>query len=148
MPWLQNTDTAMALAVVATAWRTVPLLALLLLASLKTIPEAHFRAARMDGAGTWATFRCVTLPAIRPVLLIATVLTIITSLQTFDIIFQLTKGGPGFDTTTMTYYIFDAAINKLSLGYSAALALHPPGHHRGLQLDRVPAAHPAPDARG
>jgi multiple sugar transport system permease protein len=48
---------------------------------------------------------------------------IITSLQTFDVIFQLTKGGPGFDTTTMTYYIFDSAINHLSLGYSAALAL-------------------------
>ena len=52
-----------------------------------------------------------------------TVLTIIISLQTFDVIFQLTKGGPGFDTTTMTYYIFDSAINQLSLGYSAALAL-------------------------
>jgi ABC-type sugar transport system permease subunit len=123
VPWLQSSDTALALAAAATAWRYVPLLALLLLASLKTIPEAHYRAARMDGAGAWASFRYITLPAIRSTLLIATVLAIITSLQTFDIIFQLTKGGPGFDTTTITYYIFDAAINKLSLGYSAALAL-------------------------
>ncbi len=123
VPWLQSSDTALGLAAAATAWRYVPLLALLLLASLKTIPVAHFRAARMDGAGAWASFRYITLPAIRSTLLIATVLAIITSLQTFDIIFQLTKGGPGFDTTTMTYYIFDAAINKLSLGYSAALAL-------------------------
>jgi multiple sugar transport system permease protein len=123
VPWLQSSDTALGLAVAATAWRTVPLLALLLLASLKTIPEAHYRAARMDGAGAWASFRFITLPAIRSTLLIVTVLMIITSLNTFDVIFQLTKGGPGFDTTTMTYYIFDAAINKLSLGYSAALAL-------------------------
>src|SRR4029077_578931 len=77
----------------------------------------------MDVAGAWQSFRFVTLPALRPTLLIVTVLTVITSLQTFDVIFKLTKGGPGFDTTTMTYYIFDAAINKLSLGYSAALAL-------------------------
>jgi len=49
VPWLQSSDTALGLAVAATAWRTVPLLALLLLASLKTIPEAHYRAARMDG---------------------------------------------------------------------------------------------------
>ena len=123
VPWLQDSNAAMAIAAVATAWRVVPLLALLLLAALKTIPDAHFRAARMDGATAWQSFRYVTLPAIRPTLLIATVLTIITSLQTFDVIFQLTKGGPGFDTTTMTYYIFDSAINKLSLGYSAAIAL-------------------------
>jgi ABC-type sugar transport system permease subunit len=123
VPWLQNSDTAMGLAVAATAWRYVPLMALLLLASLKTIPEAHYRAARMDGAGAWASFRFITFPAIRATLIVVTVLMIITSLQTFDIIFQLTKGGPGFNTTTMTYYIFDSAINKLSLGYSAALAL-------------------------
>jgi multiple sugar transport system permease protein len=123
IPWLQETTTALLVAMVATAWRTVPLLALLLLAALRTIPTALFRAARMDGAGPWALFRYVTLPALRSTLLIVTVLTIITSLQTFDVIFQLTKGGPGFDTTTMTYYIFDSAINKLSLGYSAALAL-------------------------
>ena len=123
VPWLQESSAAMAIAAVATAWRVVPLLALLLLAALKTIPNAHFRAARMDGATIWQSFRYITMPALRPTLLIATVLTIITSLQTFDIIFQLTKGGPGFDTTTMTYYIFDSAINKLSLGYSAALAL-------------------------
>src|SRR4051812_34239369 len=122
-PWLQSSNTSLLLAVAATAWRTIPLLALLLLASLKTIPAAHYRAARMDGAGSWASFRFITLPAIRSTLLIVTVLMIITSLQTFDVIFQLTKGGPGFDTTTMTYYIFDSAINHLSLGYSAALAL-------------------------
>lgn len=121
--WLQSTATALGLAIIATAWRTVPLLGLLLLAALRTIPESLYRAARMDGAGAWASFRHITLPAIRPTLLIATVLTIIVSLQTFDIIFQLTQGGPGFETTTMVYYIFDSAINKLSLGYSAALAL-------------------------
>lgn len=123
VPWLQETLSAMGIAVMATAWRIVPLLALLLLAALRTIPEAHNRAARMDGAGAWQTFRFITLPALRPTLLIATVLTIIISLNTFDVIFQLTKGGPGFETTTMTYYIFDSAINKLSLGYSAAIAL-------------------------
>ena len=77
----------------------------------------------MDGAGAIASFRYVTLPALRSTLLIVTVLTIIVSLQTLDVIFTLTKGGPGFSTTTMAYYIFDSAINRLSLGYSAGLAL-------------------------
>jgi ABC-type sugar transport system permease subunit len=123
IPWLQSTESAIAIAMAATAWRWTPLLALLLLAALKTIPAAHYRAAKMDGAGTGQAFRHITLPAIRPTLLITTVLMIIISLNTFDVIFQLTKGGPGFDTTTMTYYIFDSAINQLSLGYSAAIAL-------------------------
>jgi len=121
--WLQDGNVAILLAMIALAWRTVPLLGILTLAALKTIPEAHYRAARMDGAGPWQTFRFVTLPAIRGTLLITTVLTIIVSLQTFDIFFQLTQGGPGFSTTTITYYIFESAINNLSLGYSAALAL-------------------------
>ena len=123
IPWLQSGESAMVIAILATAWRVVPLFALVLLAGFKTIPEAHYRAARMDGAGPWQSFRYITLPAIRPLLLITTVLAIITSLQIFDAIFQLTKGGPGFETTTMTYYIFEAAINQLSLGYSSALAL-------------------------
>ncbi|HVA86694.1 MAG TPA: ABC transporter permease subunit, partial [Candidatus Saccharimonadales bacterium] len=121
--WLQDGNVAIFLAMVALAWRTVPLLGILTLAALKTIPEAHYRAARMDGAGPWQTFRFITLPAIRGTLLITTVLTIIVSLQTFDIFFQLTQGGPGFSTTTITYYIFESAIQNLSLGYSAALAL-------------------------
>jgi multiple sugar transport system permease protein len=123
IPWLQDTKTAMAIAVVASSWRTIPLLALIILASLRSIPDSLYRAARMDGASAWQSFRHITFPAIRSTLLIATVLNVIISLQVFDIIFQLTKGGPGFETTTMAYYVYDAAFNYLSLGYSAMLAL-------------------------
>ena len=123
IPWLQDTKTALAIAVAASSWRTIPLLALILLASLRAIPNSLYRAARMDGASAWQGFRYVTLPAIRPMLLIVTVLNVIISLQVFDIIFQLTNGGPGFETTTMAYYVYDSAFNYLSLGYSAMLAL-------------------------
>lgn len=123
IPWLQDTKTAMTIAVVASSWRSIPLLALILLASLRAIPDSLYRAARMDGASTWQAFRHVTFPAIRPMLLVVTVLNVIISLQVFDIIFQLTNGGPGFETTTMAYYVYDAAFNYLSLGYSAMLAL-------------------------
>ena len=64
--WLESSTSAMAVAVVATAWRTVPLMALLLLGALRTIPEAQYRAARMDGASTGRAFRYITLPAIAP----------------------------------------------------------------------------------
>ena len=123
VPWLQEPTTALVLAMIATAWRSVPLLALIILSALKAIPNQLYRAARMDGATPWQAFRSVTLPSIRPTLLIATILQIIVSLQVFDLLFQLTRGGPGFETTTITYYIFTAAFDNLSLGYSAMLAL-------------------------
>jgi multiple sugar transport system permease protein len=101
--WLGEPDVAMGVAVAATAWRSIPLPALLLLAALKTIPDALYRAARMDGAGSWASFRYVTMPAIRNTLLIVTILTIILSLQVFDVLFTLTGGGPGRSTTVISY---------------------------------------------
>lgn len=123
VPWLQEPTTALILAIVATAWRSVPLLALIILSALKAIPNQLYRAARMDGATPWQAFRSVTLPSIGPTLLIATILQIIISLQVFDLLFQLTRGGPGFETTTITYYIYTAAFDNLSLGYSAMLAI-------------------------
>jgi ABC-type sugar transport system permease subunit len=123
VPWLQEPTTALILAMLATAWRSVPLLALIILSALKSIPNQLYRAARMDGATPWQAFRAVTLPSIRPTLLVATILQVIISLQVFDLLFQLTRGGPGFETTTITYYIFTAAFDNLSLGYSAMLAI-------------------------
>ena len=121
--WLQDPGKAMGIAMLATAWRSAPLLALIMLAALKAIPSSLYRAATMDGATGAQAFRAVTLPAIRPTLFIATILQIIISLQVFDLLFQLTRGGPGLETTTVAYYIYNAAFTNLSLGYSALLAL-------------------------
>lgn len=123
VPWLEDPGKAFVIAVLATAWRSAPLLALIILSSLKSIPSALYRAATMDGATPGQAFRAVTLPAIRPTLMIATILQIIISLQVFDLLFQLTRGGPGLETTTIAYYIYNSAFNNLSLGYSAMLAL-------------------------
>ena len=121
--WLESSTSAMAVAVIATAWRTVPLMALLLLGALRTIPEAQYRAARMDGASSWGAFRYITLPAIAPTLLVIGVLTIIVSLQSIDILFTLTGGGPGTSTTVIGYYVYKNTIGQLSFGYSAAVAV-------------------------
>lgn len=123
VPWLQQTPTAVAVAVMATAWRSAPLLALILLAALKSVPETLYRAAKSDGASTLETFRYITLPSIRNSLLLAGVLQVIVSLQVFDTIYTLTGGGPGRGTTVLIYYIFESAFKQLSLGYSAAVAV-------------------------
>ena len=122
-PWLQDPHKAFGIAIFATAWRSAPLLALIILGALKSIPDSLYRAAAMDGAIGLQAFRAVTLPAIRTTLFISTILQIIISLQVFDLLFQLTRGGPGLETTTVAYYIYDAAFNNLSLGYAAMLAL-------------------------
>jgi multiple sugar transport system permease protein len=121
--WLDNTQVAIGVAIVAIAWRSVPLIALLLLAALKSIPFALYSAAKMDGATAWQRFRYVTLPGIRNMLLVVTILTIVGALQTFDIIFTLTHGGPGYDTTVIYYYIYTSAFGTLSFGYAAALTV-------------------------
>src|SRR3954454_7450728 len=93
--FLQDTGQAIAIAIVGQAWRGVPLLAVLLLAALKTIPATLYRAAKMDGATAWESFRFITLPAIRPTLIIVGILQVILGLQVFDLLFTLTNGGPG-----------------------------------------------------
>jgi ABC-type sugar transport system permease subunit len=77
----------------------------------------------MDGAGLWARFRFVTLPHLRNILIFAVVLQIIVSLQTFDLIFTLTRGGPGQGTVVLSFLVFVNAFERLSLGKASALAV-------------------------
>jgi multiple sugar transport system permease protein len=121
--WLQNTGQAVAIAIIAQAWRGAPLLAVLILAALRTIPATLYRAARMDGATTWEAFRHITLPAIRPTLLVVGILQVIIGLQVFDLIFTLTNGGPGRQTYVVIYAIYDLAFGTLSIGYASTLTV-------------------------
>jgi len=121
--WLANTAQAVAIALVAQSWRSVPLLAVLLLAALKTIPEALYRAAKMDGATSWESFRFVTLPAIKNTLIVVGVLQVIIGLQVFDLLYSLTSGGPGRDTYVLIMAIYTITFEQISLGYGAAITV-------------------------
>ena len=121
--WLANTAQAVGIALVAQSWKSVPLLTVLLLAALKTIPESLYRAARMDGATAWELFRYITLPAIKNTLIVVGVLQVIISLQVFDLLYSLTSGGPGRDTYVLIYAIFTIAFEQISLGYGSSLAV-------------------------
>ncbi len=121
--WLANTVQAVAIALVAQSWRSVPLLTVLLLAALRTIPEALYRAARMDGATAWESFRYITLPAIKNTVIVVGVLQVIISLQVFDLLFSLTSGGPGRDTYVLIMAIYTTTFEQISLGYGAAITV-------------------------
>ena len=121
--WLSSTEQAVGIALVAQSWKSVPLLTILLLAALKGIPEALYRAARMDGATTWESFRFITLPAIKNTLIVVGVLQVILGLQVFDLLYSLTSGGPGRDTYVLIYAIYTITFEQISLGYGAAIAV-------------------------
>ena len=102
-------------------WEWTPLMFLILLAGLQTLPVEPFEAARVDGAGPWRTFVDHTLPMLRPVLAIAIVLRTIDAFGTFDQVFVLTRGGPGEATKLLSIYGYDAAFKFQQTGYAAAL---------------------------
>ena len=121
--WFSDPLFALSIASIATTWKALPFLTLILLAGMQSIPEALFRAAKMDGANIFQRFRYVVLPHLRPILIFITVLQLIVSLQVFDLIFTLTRGGPGGGTVVLNYLTYLNAFERLSLGNASALAI-------------------------
>jgi multiple sugar transport system permease protein len=120
--WLGDPFLALNMLLIADAWKAIPFITLLLLAGLQNIPGHLYRAARVDGASAWARFRHVTLPGLRVPLLVAIVLQSIWALKVFDLIFVLTKGGPGDGTVVLNFLAWRVTFNFLDIGYGAAIA--------------------------
>lgn len=121
--WLGESRDALIIAGVATAWKMTPFLALLMLASLQSIPEALYRSAKMDGANVWHRFRVITLPHLRSVIAVVIVYQVVGALLAFDLIYGFTKGGPGYGTTVLNYLIYIEAFERLSLGVASAMSM-------------------------
>jgi multiple sugar transport system permease protein len=110
-------------AVLVDVWKTTPFVALLLLAGLQSIPEELYRAARVDGASRWRTFRSVTLPLLEPAILVAVLFRALDALRVFDAIFVLTGGGPANGTETLSIYAYKTLVRSGDFGYGSALAV-------------------------
>src|SRR5918992_3017643 len=123
VPWLTTPELARMAVVVVFIWTQLPLVGILLLAALQAVPDDLYDAAAVDGASTFGRFRHVTLPGIRPMLVIVTVYEVLVALATFDLTYSLTGGGPGTATTLLTYFIWSETFNQLNFGQGAALAI-------------------------
>ena len=121
--WLGDPAIALASVIVADAWRTMPFVALLCYARLLTIPGELYEAAQVDGAGTLAIFRGITLPLLRPVLLIALLFRTLDALRAFDLMFVLTGGGPANTTETLTVYAYRSLFQTLQIGLGSAIGV-------------------------
>ena len=122
IPWLLEPGRALFLVALANTWATVPMMTLLYLAGLQSIPQEIYEAAQIDGAGPWARFRYITFPLLRPITLINLILKTIDALALFDLVYVLTGGGPANATQVIGYYLYDAAFQRLEFGYASALA--------------------------
>src|SRR3954470_3246973 len=120
--WLGTPGLALRMLLLADVWKSVPFIALLLLAGLQNIPLTLYKAARLDGANAWQRFRFVTLPGLRTPLALAIVLQTIWSFKVFDLIFVLTKAGPADATLLLNFLAYRVSFNFLDFGYGAAIA--------------------------
>jgi multiple sugar transport system permease protein len=120
--WLADSRFALLAIAIMAVWKHVGFNMLIFLAGLQSIPAELEEASRLDGAGRWARFRSVTLPLLRPVLVLAVILTTIGSFQVFDATYVMTGGGPAYATTTLVYYIYQQAFDQYTMGYASAIA--------------------------
>jgi multiple sugar transport system permease protein len=118
-------DSAWAMPTIAliNVWRHLGYTALLIFAGLQTIPHTVYEAAAIDGAGEWRTFWRITVPLLRPVLVMVLVLTMIGSFQIFDTIAVTTQGGPVNATRAIYFYIYEQAFTRFAFGYASALSV-------------------------
>ena len=121
--WLGNKDIALYSVFVAYLWQTVGFSMVLFLAGLQNVSQTLVEAARIDGAGRWAVFKHVTLPALRPTITIVLVLSIISSLKAFDIVYGLTGGGPAQSTQMLALWAFTQAMQIFDFGRGAAISV-------------------------
>jgi len=121
--WLSSPDLAMAAVVFTNVWRGIPFFAIMLLAGLQAIPGELYEAAHVDGAGVLARFRHITLPLLRPIIVVATATRIIWTFNYADLIFVMTSGGPANATQITSTYTLLQAYSNLDFGYAAALSV-------------------------
>jgi ABC-type sugar transport system permease subunit len=120
--WFSHPFLALNLVVFADVWKNTSLVAFFLLAGLSTIPRDLYESARLDGYSAWGAFVHITLPLLKPVILVVLVLRTIEAFKVFDIIYVMTGGGPANGTQSVALYTYQRAFSDEFFGYGSALA--------------------------
>ena len=120
--WLARADPAIWATNITIVWATSAFVGLILLAGLQSIDDSLYEAAMVDGASPWQRFWQITLPLLRPSIAVALIFRTLTAIQTYDIPYAMTRGGPGRTLETLGIYVANTT-NSLNLGYAAALSV-------------------------
>jgi multiple sugar transport system permease protein len=121
--WVFHPATVIPSLVLVETWQWTPLVMLIVLGGLASIPAEPYESAQIDGANIWQVFRYITLPLIAPFLFIAAMIRMIDAVKSFDIIFAITQGGPGSASETINLYLYSVAFIYYDLGYGSAIAV-------------------------
>jgi len=121
--WLSDPETALLSVILVDIWQWTPFTSLIYLAGLNAIPREPYEAAEIDGASTWQTFRYITLPLMTGVIGVAVLFRITDCIRYFDQVYVLTRGGPGYETYTTSFYIYRIGlVGNFEIGYSSAMS--------------------------
>ncbi len=115
-------DLALFSLILIDVWQWTPFMVLMFLAGLEALPKAPFEAARVDGASSWLTFRHLTLPMLRSVILVALIIRALDAFKVFEYVYAITRGGPGDSTETILFYIYKTGFRFFRLGEAASMA--------------------------
>lgn len=118
--WASSRSTAMISMILVDVWQWTPFMFIIIFAGLKSLPKSPFESAEIDGAGPFMTFWQVTLPMLKPVIVIATLLRLLDAIRTYDTIHIVTRGGPDFATDLISAYLQRVNFRFFDLGYGAA----------------------------
>jgi len=121
--WLGDTTIAFWTIVMVDIWHQVSFMIVLLLAGLSALPKEPYEAARVDGASAFRCFIHITLPLMRPVIVVTLLIRLIFAVKTYDLIYIMTRGGPGIATDLVSYFIYRTAFVSLNIGEASAMAL-------------------------
>lgn len=123
IPWLAYPTVAFGIIVLADVWKTSSFAALLILAGLQVIPDDLYDAAKVDGANLWQRFRHITLPLLKPAMLLALLFRTMDAFRVFDLVFVMTQGGPGDATQVLQFYGYQTLFTEGRLGYGSAVSV-------------------------
>jgi multiple sugar transport system permease protein len=122
LSWLSTLPWARIAIVLVDVWQSVPFVGIVLLAGLQAIPDEYYEAARIDGGNAWRVFQSITLPLLRPAILVAGVILTTNAVRMFDLSYALTLGGPYASTETLSFFAFDQAFVAFNLPLAAAVS--------------------------
>ena len=121
--WVFHPASVIPSLVLVETWQWTPLVMLIVLGGLASIPAEPYESALIDGANLWQVFRYITLPLITPFLFIAAMIRMIDAVKSFDIIYAITQGGPGTASETINLYLYSVAFAYYDVGYASAIAV-------------------------
>jgi multiple sugar transport system permease protein len=121
--WLGSPLWALHAAIFMDVWKSTPFVAIILMAGLQTIPRELYQAAEIDGASAWTTFKRITLPMLKPMILVVLIFRTLDAFRVFDAIYVLTGGGPADTTETLSVYAYKVLFQTLQFGYGSTIAI-------------------------